>query len=221
MMSKRVLLSASFPAFPRAVEEAGPFDPSDIGLAAAAVIDATLQASDVLVFGGHPSISPLVLNLAALHRKTARRVEIYESAWFREDRTDEVKRLTSSDVGAGSGGQVLAQILEIPKASSRAASVQAMRRAMLAKPLQAAFFVGGMGGVEDELDQLRDSQPECRCFLFARPGGRVARIVESRWGSNTSVSMPDVQEPEDGVTILYGRGYAALARRALRMLTTE
>lgn len=220
MMSKRILLSASFPAFPRAVEEAGAFDPGDIGLAAASVIDATLRAGDVLVFGGHPSISPLVLTLAELHKRGGGRVEVYESPWFLADRTDEVRRLTELEVELSDENVKLAEVRVTPSRSSRAESVQAMRGAMLAKPLAAAFFVGGMGGVEDELDQLRRIQPGCRCFLFVRPGGRVARIAESRWAIDTTDSVPGRESPEVGLTVLRGRGYAALARRALTDLAS-
>lgn len=215
MKSRRILLSASFPAFPRAVEEAGAFDPSDIGLAAASVIDATLRTGDVLVFGGHPSISPLVLNLAGLHRGAGGRVEIYESPWFLTSRTNEVRRLTELEAEPRGKSRKLAEVRVTPRRSSRAASTKAMRETMFAEPLSAAFFVGGMEGVEEELDMLNAVQPACRCFLFVRPGGRVARIAESRWALDTSGSGPDTNSPEPGITVLRGRGYAALARRAL------
>ena len=87
-----VLLSASFPDDVRA-DEFTNRSPQDIGLAASAVINAVLRSeAGHLVFGGHPTISPLVLT-SAVHLGRKGKATIFQGRFYESLIRDEVKKL--------------------------------------------------------------------------------------------------------------------------------
>lgn len=202
---RRIFLSASFPKRDR-VNEAGPSSSQDIGLATAATVEAALLEGFHLVFGGHPSISPVVLNLARLIPDDAG-VTIYQSKEFADQITHEVDRLQKFDG---------VTVINTPRGNDRSDSLLLMRNQMLSGPYDGAFFVGGMRGIEDEFDAMGGSAT-CRRFLYTAPGGRAARIAERLLGDE--LSEQEVSQPcGPGTTALHGRGYARLALRALKSL---
>ena len=75
-----VLLSASFPSGDRG-EGVRPYYPDDIAAAASSVTEAVLRSGARLVFGGHPTISPIVLQIAGL-LGAGPRVDIWQSEYF-------------------------------------------------------------------------------------------------------------------------------------------
>lgn len=162
-----VFLSASFPSGPRA---AGfePFDPGAIADAVTALVRAVLVAKGRLLFGGHPTITPLVLMVASeLHIKDA--VDVFQSRWFEEQVTRETRAL--EDAGFGS-------IHWMPKSPTREASLQTMREAMLGhkRKLVAGVFVGGMEGVVEEFELFPQFQPGVPRVSLVGPGGAAAKL---------------------------------------------
>ena len=201
-----VLLSASFPSGERG-EAVAPYFPADIASAAAAVAEGTLRAGANLVFGGHPTISPIVLQISAM-LNAGHLVTIYQSEEFRGRITDEVYRLAEVEG---------ANLRFTPQGDSLEASIDTMRRAMLSLDIRAAFFVGGMSGIADEFSLCGELQPAARLFLFEDPGGMAAGLVQS---------MPENVEPGglvgemssvgSNTWVLGGRAYASLVLRALQ-----
>ncbi len=61
-----VFLSASFPSGARG-EGFRPYDPADIADAVTALVRSLFNAGVPVAFGGHPTITPLVLFVAAEH----------------------------------------------------------------------------------------------------------------------------------------------------------
>ena len=87
LRGRNVFLSASFPSgeHGRPYE---PFDPGAIPDAVTAVVRAVLVAEGRLLLGEHPTITPLVLMVAAeLDHKHA--IDVYQSRWFEEQITPE------------------------------------------------------------------------------------------------------------------------------------
>jgi hypothetical protein len=193
----RVFLSASFPSGERG-DAFRPYRTADIGAAASAVAEAVLRTGADLVFGGHPTISPLVLQIAGL-LKAGRQVEIWQSDSYRDVVTPEVHRLV---------GEEGARLLRVPKGKDRPSSLALLRDRMLAEGAAAAFFVGGMEGIGDEFHLLRQTHPDTPAFLFVTPGGMTARLAQQAAGQD---------QPVPGmIHELRGRGYGSLALQALR-----
>ena len=204
---RRILLSASLPFSSPDHEAPDPYSGQDIGLAAAAVMEAVLRDDDMLVVGGHPSISPLALNIAALLGRGPL-VSIYQSSYFESSVTPEVRRLMLD---------YRAQLHWIRGGRNRRTSLQDMRTAMLSEPIDLAFFVGGMQGIEDEFVALGSAQPGCLRHLFSRPGGR-ARVIAEEWvpDPRPSAETASMNVVNANTIVLNGRGYAALTFGALR-----
>jgi hypothetical protein len=170
-----IFLSASIPSGDRATRhvEARPGDVAD---AVVAIVRGVLTGRGRLVFGGHPTISPLVLMVAAEHStRDPSRVMIYQSRLFASLVTDETLRLeregyaTIRWTGAVPG--------DPPELGlERLASLEVMRIAMLheVKPV-AAFFVGGKEeGTTLEYVLARHLLPGSPIFCVAGPGGAAA-----------------------------------------------
>lgn len=162
----RVFLSASYPSGDRG-EEVRPYSLTDIDLASTEVIESTLRNGSYLRFGGHPAISPLVLDVASLLR-SGPLVELFQSLYFAKDFTPEVRRLVADQ------GAALTEIPEHPEGLD--SSLLAMRTEMFSQHIDAAFFIGGMSGVRDELRLLHSTRPGTAIFLMHEPGG-MARIM--------------------------------------------
>ncbi|MCI0144155.1 hypothetical protein KNN17_21640 [Arthrobacter bambusae] len=195
---KTIFLSASFPE-PSRENESGPSYPSDIAAAAAATIEAALRAKGRLLFGGHPTISPIVLNIASMLR-AGPQVTVYQSEYFRPQLTQEVQRLVDTEG---------ASMILTPAGDDRKSSLEVLRREMLAEPIDVAFFIGGMSGIGEEFSALRRRNPILECLAYQAPGGFAARLgdrIDPICDNDSSV--PPVRE-------LRGRAYGSLALRAL------
>lgn len=182
-----VFLSASFPSEDRAPEFFQTADPDEISHAIVAVARAVLSSNGRLVFGGHPSVSPLVLLIANEYYgapineagKTEKaRILVYQSAVF----GSEIAPATRELFRLGHAHMITTQILNNerpiftanrtldPKSVER--SLQHMRERMVheSNPV-AAFFIGGMEGIRDEARICSSSANNCYCFFLGGPGG--------------------------------------------------
>ena len=93
-----------------------------------------------------------------------------------------------------------------------------MREEMVARPLKAAFFVGGMVGIQKEFDAFRHAWPDRPAFLFTAPGGRAADITAALSAVSTSDSAQGVRSIGNGVYALDGRGYDYLVSKAFELI---
>ncbi|MEK6374710.1 MAG: hypothetical protein AABO58_18685 [Acidobacteriota bacterium] len=142
-----------------------------------------------LVFGGHPSISPLVLTIASEYVVTsdveAPLAFIYQSQIFRE--IIPKKTLVLEEMGYGRIVWTAAaegeQLSRDEKTGRWLAprSLERMRRAMISHTTPAAFVaIGGMEGVEQEADIFRELRPNAPVFAIESTGGASARLAETR-----------------------------------------
>ena len=162
-----VFLSASFPSGTRGTSFE-PFDAGAIADAVTAVVRAVLVAKGRILFGGHPTITPLVLMVASeLDAKCA--VDVFQSQWFEDQITRETRALQEAGFGA---------IHWIPQRATREGSLQAMREAMLRhdRKLIAGVFVGGMDGVLEEYELFQRFQPRGPRVSLVGPGGAAAKL---------------------------------------------
>lgn len=167
----RVFLSASFPSGERGARFR-PYDPEAIADAVTAVAQAVLFAGGRIVFGAHPTISPLILLIAGeLGRQEV--VDVYQTRYF-EGR---VPRETLDLIDRGYG--VLHWTDYEP--SNRDRSLELMREEMLAaEALAAAVFIGGMEGIFEEDRLLIRLQPEVPRLPLRAPGGAARKLAPSQ-----------------------------------------
>ena len=119
---RRVFLSASYPSGERGIRFE-PFDPGAIADAVTAVVRAVLLAKGRLLFGGHPTITPLVLMVAS-ELDVEGAVDVFRSEWFEHQITRETRALEKAGFGA---------IHWTPGRETQAKSLETMREAMLSR----------------------------------------------------------------------------------------
>lgn len=163
-----VFLSASVPQPGRRGFES--FDPVLVSSAVHAFVEVVLGRR-LLVWGGQPAITPIIWEAARrLGVSYERSVLLYQSAFFR-DRYPETNLKFDNwvEVAAVEGDMH--------------ASLARMRARMFSdRAYEAAVFIGGMEGVIDEFDALREDAPGARLIPLPAPGG-VSRELFERIGS--------------------------------------
>ncbi len=163
LAGQTLFLSASFPHGERA-ERFPEADPAAIADAVTAVVRAVLQAGGRLVFGAHPTISPLVLLVAGEYGRPDV-VEIFQSRQYEPIVPAETRRLAERGFGA---------IRWTDDVGDRTENLALMRRAMLDRELAAGVFVGGMEGVVEEFELFGERLR----FVIAAPGGAARELAE-------------------------------------------
>lgn len=163
-----VFLSASVP-YPRSSGPVEPFylktcDRMAIREAVRALCMVVLPEAR-LVFGGHPYISPMVLQIAEGLGKEAN-VMIFQSKYFAGDAPAEslaFPNIVWTDAAEG----------------NRAASLEFMRTRMLAAECSfgAGVFIGGMEGVEEEFRLFRRLHPDAPALPVASTGAAALRLL--------------------------------------------
>ena len=163
---RHVFLSASFPSGRRG-EEVRPYDASGVADAVTAIVRAVLLNEGKLLFGGHPTITPLVLMIGA-ELRVQRVVDIFQSQWFSEQITEETRTL--AELGLGT-------IHWTQRCRTLEASLTEMRRQMFGFVRPAgAVFVGGMSGIRAEYELFGSIRPGIPRIPVAGPGGAAAQL---------------------------------------------
>ena len=161
-----VFLSASFPSGERG-ERFRPYDASGIADAVSAFSRAILGSNGKLAFGGHPTITPLVLMICRELRVTGS-VVVFQSTWFKEQSLAEVDEIEREELGV---------VKWTPRALARGESLRIMREEMIgSEPYAGALFVGGMEGVSDEYEMVKKCCPNTPCIPVVGPGGAAAEL---------------------------------------------
>lgn len=164
---RHVFLSASFPSGERG-KAVQPYDPSAVADAVTALVRAVLSRNGRLLFGGHPTITPLVLAIAMEHR-SKHSVDVFQSEWFRGRLTSETQRLASLGYG---------DIHWTERRHDLDRTLKTMRRRMLSfGHIVGAVFVGGMDGIEEEHRMLGHMLPGIPRIPVRGPGGAAARML--------------------------------------------
>lgn len=195
---RHVFLSASFPSGDRG-EAVRPYDPFAVADAVTALVRAVLSRDGKLLFGGHPTITPLVLSIA-MERRSKHSVDVFQSERFRTQVTPETQRL--SDHGFGKIHWTVGDRDLDP-------SLQAMRRQMLMfGRIAGAVFVGGMDGIKEEHRLFGHVLPDVPRIPMRGPGGAAAQL-----------RAEDAEVPEHLARRLDSRVYPLLASRIVDYLS--
>lgn len=161
-----IFLSAGVPDDPGRGAYIDTADPIAIRDAVRALAAVVLKSGRVLVFGGQPAITPLVAQVADSIGKLDS-VVIYQSEWFRG--------VTPKEVAWFENLRWTERKKDIP------ASLLEMRRRMVTAPdlrYEAAVFIGGMNGVEDEQALFAELQPWARQYPVGSTGGAALDLWE-------------------------------------------
>ncbi|SNS65667.1 hypothetical protein SAMN04488107_3344 [Geodermatophilus saharensis] len=167
LRDRAILLSASFPSGERG-ERFKPYDADAVADAVTALVSAVITANGRLVFGGHPTITPLVLRVAADH-DARNAVDVYQSDEFRDQITEPTRDLERQGFG---------RIVATPTVGDLRENLALMRREMIggSPDLAAALFIGGMEGILDEFDWVGELRPSVPRLPIAAPGGAAAML---------------------------------------------
>jgi hypothetical protein len=159
----RIFLSASVPKVGRGnfYENADPF----LIQVAVRELVTTIVRHCSLVWGGHPSITPMIWAVCEdLGVHYAERVRLYQSLLFQDDFPEENARFDNVV-------HVAAVDNDMP------ASLALMRQRMLTDgPIDAAVFIGGMEGVFAEYELVCAHRPEARRIILTSPGGAAQQL---------------------------------------------
>lgn len=138
-----------------------------------AIRDAVIALASVvlpryhLIWGGHPSITPLIANvLRHSNKEVNSSVTVYQSGYFVKEFPKENKDVEHVVVTESLG--------------ERVSSLDLMRRRMVIEnDFAAAVFIGGMDGVEDEYKMFVESHPEAKVFPMASTGAAALMLYDA------------------------------------------
>lgn len=117
-----------------------------------------------LVFGGHPSITPLILAVCEeLGVENKKAVSLFQSKYFEKDFPVENSQFEN--------------LIITPRLDTLARSVAQLRKQMFATyTYDAAVFIGGKEGVKFEYKLFRRAFPLAKVLTLKSPGGAAATI---------------------------------------------
>jgi len=167
-MKSPIFLSASIPDHKPFDQD---YDPIAIREAILALVSVAARER-LIVFGGHPAISPVVEH-AARSLDALDNIHIYQSRFF-EDKIPEVARRFQNfhwtPVENDSQGH-----------RNRAASLEVMRRTIITKySFASAYFIGGMEGIFDEYKIFTEHYPHAKLAMVASGGGGASQLFRSK-----------------------------------------
>lgn len=171
----QIFLSASVP-----VQERGEFfesaDPFLIQFAVRELMTVCLGRRRV-VWGGHPAITPMVWAVCeSLDVSYATAVKLYQSRYFEEWFPEENNRFRNVQFTRAVEGD-------------RMASLELMRRTMIAEPFEAGVFIGGMEGIFDEFKIFRELHPKAKVVTISAPGGAAMKLARRLRQKNDGIDF--------------------------------
>ncbi len=161
MQGRRILLSAALPDTPT--------DGHAHVLASFVVtfVQAVVGLGATVVFGGHPSITPLVHRALQGHTTTPA-VELHQGAFWRRHLCPEAEDRS-----------VFANIHWHGDGETSERDLAALREAMIRPGLDGAVFVGGGRGIDDELERFCAACPDRKALILGLAGGAAVTLVGS------------------------------------------
>lgn len=168
---KNIFLSASIPLPER---DAKYYESADVIAIRDAVIAlcTTVLPNHRLIWGGHPSITPLVnYVLQKLRMNIQDHVTLYQSRFFEKFYPEDNNKFEN--------------VILTPTLEDRDKSLRLMRELMLgSQKFEAGIFIGGMEGVEDEYKMFREFHPEALVIPLASTGAAAKIIYENSINKN-------------------------------------
>jgi hypothetical protein len=171
-----IFLSASIPTPDRPARY---FDSADV-IAIRDCIKALVAAAVprfALVWGGHPSITPMIRLLAESNPEdVVDHFLLYQSSTF--------KNIVPKD------NEYFRHIIWVEGTTDINDSLRLLRQRMLQEPtFVAGVFVGGMDGIENEFMEFRERHPNTPVFPVASTGG-AAKILYTEWADKLGLPAP-------------------------------
>ncbi|MBF0135570.1 MAG: hypothetical protein HQL65_04965 [Magnetococcales bacterium] len=161
-MKQAIFLSASIPD-PQRKPEYADCDPMAFRDAIIALATETARRHIPLVFGGHPSITALLARWAE-RKGQVNHVELYQSRYFEKEFPPEVRTFPRLHLVDRVAGDLQANLTHF-------------RQVMLQEnPIALGVFMGGMDGLQEELDLLRQHYPEAVTMPLMHLGGQTRDI---------------------------------------------
>jgi hypothetical protein len=157
----------------------GQFDALEITDAVTALARVFLSAGYRIVTAAHPTISPLLLYIAAEFPQTiSNRIIIYQSLLFANDLPAATRRFEADGIGTIHWTPSVEGDRPVP--GEWHPSLRVMREQMLGEvgPV-AACFVGGMEGIREEYDLFRELLPGRPTYPIGRPGGAAIALIDN------------------------------------------
>ena len=120
-----------------------------------------------LVWGGHPSITPLIYYvLLKLNINVQEHVSLFQSRYFEKYFPDDNNKFKNVTLTENSG--------------DRESSIRLMRETMFCSyEFKAGIFIGGMDGVEEEYNMFKNFQPEALLLPIASTGAAAKLIYDN------------------------------------------
>lgn len=142
----------------------------------------------ILVWGGHPAITPMLWASAQdLGVEYATAVRLFQSRFIPDDDFPEENARFANVTYVDS------------VASDRDKSLLAMRTAMLSSSeFDAAVFIGGMGGVDEECEMFRAMHPNAPCVPIGVTGGAARQLAD-----RLKYEVPTDIGPLDFIGLMY------------------
>ena len=165
-MAEAVFLSAGVPDPRRGPEFAATSDTVAINAAVSALVHVVLGRRP-LVWGGHPAITPMILEVArGLDIDYGKWVTLYQTSFFEDVFPEDNERFKNV---------VFTEAIR----NDREASLLEMRRRMFSdREFASAVFIGGMGGIVLEFELFKKFQPHASVIPVMSTGGASLIVGE-------------------------------------------
>jgi hypothetical protein len=185
-VTEAIFLSASVPDPKRAPKYAKTADTIAITAAVTALVYVTLGRR-MLVWGGHPAITPMIWVVAeSMNIDYGKWVKLYQSRFFEDEFPEDNERFRN------------VAFTDAVK-SDRFKSLRFMRECMFQEQkFDAAVFIGGMEGIVEEFDLFTKFQPTARVLPIASTGGAAMDVADRLKGSSQ-----DFRENLDYVSLFH------------------
>lgn len=203
LQDRYVFLSASYPT--RRYRDLA--DSQEIAAAVKALLATVFHANGKILFGGHPSISPLVLMMAREFGERGR-ICIYQSEVFDGSLSEATLRLRDEgfgDIVSTEADWTERPVPPNPNPKDFPKSLTIMREQMLS-PLTnpaAAVFIGGDTGLFEEQTLFSVNIQGAPIYAVGAPGGAAREIAQS---------ILDVDPSELRAKLVESRNYLSLMR---------
>lgn len=164
-MAEAIFLSAGVPDPKRGPEFAATADSVAIAAAVSALVHVTLGRR-LLVWGGHPAITPMILVVAEnMGVDYGTWVRLYQSRHFEDEFPDDNERFHNVRFTDAVD-------------HDREKSLLLMRERMFSEnEFNAAVFIGGMGGIVQEYELFKRHQPSAKIVPVVSTGGATLEVA--------------------------------------------
>lgn len=181
-----VFLSASLASDERSDQKVD-YDYAKVHEIVFTIVEEVINRNGILVFGGHPTITPMIANMISLHKEETGeypKIYLYQSKYFKDNYPIEVKEFPSKNLEETE----CENMYESEK--NKQESLRIMRERMLEEkgPFTHAFFIGGRiiikgkttsCGVWDEYKLFVEKYSTAKACVFTKDTGTsIEEMIE-------------------------------------------